>query len=41
MNYINHPTAEMHELFASELYKALIDDPAAEGENDSTMYRGV
>ena len=41
VNYINHPTAEMHELFASEIYKALIDTPADQGENDSTMYRGV
>lgn len=41
VNYINHPTAEMHELFAEELYKALMDEPADGGANDSTMYRGV
>jgi len=41
VNYINHPTAEMHELFAEELFKALIGEPESEGENDSTMYRGT
>jgi lysophospholipase L1-like esterase len=41
VNYINHPKAEMHELFADELFKALIGDPAVDGEIDSTMYRGT
>ena len=41
VNYINHPTADMHELFAEELFKALIDEPSDDGENDSTMYRGT
>jgi hypothetical protein len=31
----------MHELFADELFKALIGDPAVDGEIDSTMYRGT
>ena len=40
VNYINHPTAEMHELFAEELFKAVIGEPSVGTENDSTMYKG-
>ena len=39
-NRINHPTPEMHELFADKLYEAIM----GEGENikssDSTMFKG-
>ena len=40
-NRINHPTEEMHELFAEELYKLIMSDGSDEqGEHDSGMYKG-
>lgn len=39
-NHINHPTKEMHELFASSLFEIVFKDtPEMIKENDSTMYR--
>lgn len=38
-NRINHPTREMHELFAAMLFDTIIGDGAAAGETESTMYR--
>lgn len=38
-NKINHPTAEMHELFADELFKTILKDAhSTSGEITSTMY---
>lgn len=38
-NYINHPTKEMHELFADSLYEAIFEDETLEDkENSSTLY---
>lgn len=39
-NRINHPTREMHELFAQSLFDILFDRPADGGAADHTMYRG-
>ena len=40
-NYINHPTKEMHELFADMLLKIIFkDSPEIIKENVSTMYNG-
>lgn len=39
VNYINHPRAEMHEMFASELYKAIIKSDSAGDSDSSTMYK--
>jgi len=36
-NRINHPTKEMHELFASMLFKTIFDSDSEAKENDSTM----
>ena len=38
-NYINHPLAEMHELFAEMLYDCVMEQEEASPESDSTMYR--
>ena len=41
VNRINHPTKEMHELFADSLFKMLFDDaPTKAADNESTMYNG-
>ena len=42
VNYINHPRAEMHELFAQALYDAIMSDekPAVKVDDD-TMYKVV
>lgn len=37
-NRINHPTPEMHELFAESLYEILIGEPSSNKKSDSTMY---
>ena len=37
-NRINHPTPEMHELFAAELYSMIMEEQTEVGESDSTMY---
>lgn len=38
-NYINHPTKEMHELFANSLYETIFEDETLEDkEKNSTMY---
>ncbi len=40
-NFINHPKAEMHELFADEIYKIIFpEDAPTVSENESTMYNG-
>ena len=40
-NYINHPTKEMHELFANMLFDIIFKDcPDAKAVNSSTMYNG-
>ncbi len=39
-NRINHPTAEMHELFAQSLFEMLFPEQATVAAEDSTMYRG-
>lgn len=38
-NRINHPTSEMHELFASRLYDMLLGDTEDARQSDSTMYK--
>ena len=38
-NKINHPTREMHELFANALFRAVLGDEAAEAAHDSFMYK--
>ena len=42
VNYINHPRAEMHELFADALFNAIMSEgePSARVDND-TMYKVV
>ena len=39
INRINHPTSEMHELFAESLYEMLLPQADA-AASDSTMYKG-
>ena len=39
-NRINHPTPEMHALFADRLYDLIINPTQPAAESDSTMYRG-
>jgi len=40
-NRINHPTRDMHELFASMLFNMIFDKPAGDGIlPESTMFRG-
>ena len=39
-NYINHPRAEMHEIFAEEIYRLIFPDDAPRVKKiDSTMYQ--
>ena len=38
-NRINHPIAEMHQLFADSLYEVTMSDAAQATEGDSTMYK--
>ena len=38
-NRINHPTREMHELFADSLMQAIFDEDTAVAESESTMYK--
>ena len=40
INKINHPTAEMHELFAQSLFDVIFEEDVITTDNDSTMYRG-
>ena len=41
INRINHPTPEMHELFAQSLFETIFEsDNEFNSETDSTMYRG-
>ena len=37
-NRINHPTREMHELFAENLFKVIFDEDVQMAEDTSTMY---
>ena len=39
-NRINHPTPEMHELFAEELYRVIMGDGENTAKNESTMFVG-
>lgn len=39
-NRINHPTSEMHKLFADDLYDILMGDMTTEKASDSTMFNG-
>ena len=41
VNYINHPTPEMHGLFADSLYELLIGEEQSDKESDSSMIEGV
>ena len=38
-NRINHPTSEMHVMFAESLYDMILGDSAQGGGSDSTMFR--
>jgi lysophospholipase L1-like esterase len=38
-NRINHPTSEMHHLFADELYSMIIGNDTTEKQSDSTMFK--
>ena len=39
-NRINHPTSEMHALFAEKLYEVIIGEKAPTADSESTMYKG-
>ncbi len=39
-NRINHPTREMHELFAQSLYEMIFESPTSSSGPESTMYQG-
>ena len=39
-NRINHPTEEMHTLFADKLFELIMGGESVKKENDSTMFRG-
>ncbi len=39
VNRINHPTREMHELFAESLYEMIFDGEMPTGMTESTMYK--
>lgn len=39
-NRINHPTSEMHKLFADSLYEMIMGDVQIEKTNNNTMYNG-
>ncbi len=39
-NRINHPTREMHELFADALFKCIFDEDIETAEGDDGMYKG-
>lgn len=39
-NRINHPTREMHELFADALFKCIFDEDVIATANDNDMYQG-
>ena len=39
INRINHPTPEMHALFADSLYETILGDGTADAKTVSTMYR--
>ena len=39
-NRINHPTEEMHGLFAEKLYEIIMEGETVTTENESTMYKG-
>ena len=40
INRINHPTPEMHELFAQSLFDIIFDESEVSSKEESTMYRG-
>ena len=39
-NRINHPTEEMHGLFAEKLFEIIMGEGGVSNKNDSTMYKG-
>ena len=39
-NGINHPRAELHELFAEELFRMLVPQAADTSTAESTLWRG-
>lgn len=39
-NRINHPTREMHELFAQKLFEMILPDVPQNAESDDAMFRG-
>ena len=39
VNYINHPTAEMHELFAEMLFKTVLPEYSGDTDSSDTMYK--
>lgn len=39
-NRINHPTKEMHELFADSLFECIFDNSEISSTSDDTMYQG-
>ena len=39
-NRINHPTEEMHALFADKLFEMIMSDGGVSKENDDTMFKG-
>lgn len=40
VNRINHPTSEMHELFARRLFETIMEDAPAPAPRDSSMFKG-
>ena len=40
-NRVNHPTSEMHKLFADRLYDMIIDKEQSEKEGDNTMFNNL
>ena len=40
VNRINHPTSEMHELFARRLFDVIMENAPAPAPRDSSMFRG-
>ena len=39
-NRINHPTSEMHQLFADSLYDIIVNGQVEDTDSDDTMFKG-
>lgn len=39
-NRINHPTREMHQLFADEIFKIILGSGSSASDSESTLYKG-